>query len=231
MYRWLAILLIAFPALAWGQSSTNTLPPSMTVSDLGTLIPARQGARALVTDGATATDCTVGSGSTSVICEYDGSGWIPASSGTASILDQVILCGQMNENGTVYFGPATAQFGGNDATNAGISSTACDALDNTTEATVDAPILAGLTFAPVGMWCQLAGTLGASETVSFTFHNDTAVVSPSLACSLATGETQCSTAVAGPVLAANQPISIAAVMSSNNTDDDGWCRLTIQIQD
>jgi len=54
------------------------VPPSRTVAQLGTpTMPRLYG----VTDGADATDCTVGGGSTFVLCFWDGSAWTAVGSG------------------------------------------------------------------------------------------------------------------------------------------------------
>lgn len=150
--------------------------------------------------------------------------------------DHVVLCGQMDENGTIYFGPVTAAFG-EDGSDASLSSAACDALDNATEATVDAPIFTDLSFKILGGWCKLAGTLGASETATFTVRTAAADVvttdgsNTTLTCSLATGEVECSIPYGTTTdIAAGATIAIKAVQVSNNSDDDGWCRLAIAVK-
>lgn len=164
-----------------------------------------------------------------VIAEY----WIrndPGNAPVSSLEDHVILCGQLDENGTIFFGPATAAFGG-DGSDASISSTACDALDNATEATVDAPILTDAAFGIVGARCAQSGTLEAGETVTYTLRSAEADTSPEQTCTISEGETDCTiTTPTDTDVAAGATLAVEAVMSSDNSDDDGWCEATIAIR-
>lgn len=147
-----------------------------------------------------------------------------------AVIDTVILCGQADENGTIYLGPATAAFGG-DGSDASIGSTACDALDNATEATADAPILTDTAFKILGGICKTDGTLGASETLTFTFRSAAADTVPQQTCSLSEGESDCSITTATTTdIAAGATIAAKAVQASDNSDDNLWCRATIAYQ-
>lgn len=145
--------------------------------------------------------------------------------------DTVILCGQADENGTIYLGPATAVYGGDGSASYAVGSAGCDALDNATEATADAPILTNTAFKIMGGVCKTDGTLGASETLAFTVRSAAADTTPQQTCSLAAGESDCSITTATTTdVAAGATIAIKAVQVSNNADDNLWCRLTIAYQ-
>lgn len=80
----LGVLLFLVPGLAFGQGTIRTMPPVCLAAGLtdGTCVPERQGTRARITDGDdTNNDCT-GGGSTARTCEYNGSAWVPVTSGT-----------------------------------------------------------------------------------------------------------------------------------------------------
>ena len=68
----LLALLLAINGTAWA-----THPPVGDVSDLGTCTATRDGRIYSVLDGETATDCTTGEGSNTVLCQCDnGTGWV-----------------------------------------------------------------------------------------------------------------------------------------------------------
>jgi len=73
--------LLALSTLA--AQTVDSSPRAMTVFTVGTLPTASSWTNkiALVTDGASAGDCTVGSGSTRVLCVSNGSAWAAASGG------------------------------------------------------------------------------------------------------------------------------------------------------
>lgn len=177
-------------------------------------------------DVASGGDLDIESGGAFKIAGTDISGQL----GGGAVLDTVILCGQADENGTIYLGPVTAAYGGN-GSDASIAGTACDALDNATEATVDAPILTNTAFAVVGGVCKTNGTLGASETVTFTMRSAAADTSPVQSCVISEGESDCSITTSTTTdVAAGATIAMKAVQVSNNSDDDLWCRMTIAYQ-
>lgn len=155
----------------------------------------------------------------------------------AVVTDHVILCGQLDENGTIYFGPNTTVFGGDASASSAVGSAACDALDNATEATADAPIFTNNSFKIMGGWCETDGTLGAGETLTFTVRTAAADAvttdgsNTSLSCSLAAGETDCSIPYGTTTdVAAGATIAIKAVEVSDNADDNAWCRLAIAVK-
>ena len=79
----LAALLLLAPSIGWGQN-TNTMPP-MCAADtlLTTCVPQVQGTLARISDGTDATVCTnSGAGSTTVTCQFNGTSWLPFTSGS-----------------------------------------------------------------------------------------------------------------------------------------------------
>lgn len=140
----------------------------------------------------------------------------------------VILCGELAENGTTYFGPSTGAFGGNGA-DLSIGSVACDALDNTTEATADAPIFsAGVAFRVLGGYCKTDGTLGASETLTFTVRSATGSLSGPT-CVIGVGGTDCKFGPQTSNVLPGGTLAIKADEVSDNADDNGWCMLSITL--
>lgn len=69
------------------QAQIGTHPPSCTAASLpaNTCVRSRFGATAVVIDGASATDCTVGGGGTTVYCEHNGSAWVYRDMGSDAI--------------------------------------------------------------------------------------------------------------------------------------------------
>jgi len=88
-----------FPALdtdnAFTGSNSYTKPVILTPTTVAGLPAAStvQGALAAVTDGSSATDCTVGSGSTVVFCKSDGSTWSVVGSPSASVAFSALTTG------------------------------------------------------------------------------------------------------------------------------------------
>ncbi len=149
----------------------------------------------------------------------------------AVITMTVDLCGQNDENSTVYFGPHLTDNwleGENDVTDGSIGGTICDALDSGTEATADAPLTGVLAYKVLGMYCFTDGTLGASETLVFTARSAEADLTPSVTCSLAEGNTSCVSVTGSTTdIADGATIAVKTVQSSNNSDDNSWCRVYI----
>jgi hypothetical protein len=67
-------IILPFSLMAQTKSTYPLQPPSITVSALPTASGVT-GGLVYVTDGASSTDCTTGSGSTKVLCQSNGSTW------------------------------------------------------------------------------------------------------------------------------------------------------------
>ncbi len=101
------LLLIAFSVcVAFGQAK-DVYPRKQASYTVATLPTPTANSTAIVTDGATASDCTVGGGSTRVWCVYSGSAWVSiggsAAPFSASITSSTVLAitGGISRVGTV----------------------------------------------------------------------------------------------------------------------------------
>jgi hypothetical protein len=141
-----------------------------------------------------------------------------------AMLDDVILCGDQANNGEIFFGPALGSIDGT-YTDSSIASTACDALDDATEATADEAIgFANQALTVYGMVCEVSGS--GSNGVTITARSAEANLSPSLACTIATTETTCAAALATPAtVAAGATIAVSVVNTEDLSLQDGWCKL------
>lgn len=89
MKRLLAILLLVGSGIALASQGQQNFGPGSgisitTVAGLANVPAKTKGTIAVVTDGASATDCVTGAGSTVVVCQFNGSAWaqmVAASSG------------------------------------------------------------------------------------------------------------------------------------------------------
>jgi hypothetical protein len=141
---------------------------------------------------------------------------------------EIILCGDLENAATNYLGPATEAFynGGADYSP---NSTACDALDSTTEATADAPIMTNTTFKIAGMFCH--NDDAATGNIVYTMRSAAADVTPTVTCTVATGESDCWAQTATSTdIAAGATIAVKAVPAADESSNDGWCKVLIAPQ-
>lgn len=146
----------------------------------------------------------------------------------AVAIGEVVLCGDSVSASTTYWGPATDswEYGGADYS---ISSTACDALDSTTEATADAPIMTNVAFKVMGMYCKV--TSSGSNGVTMTLRSAAANTTPAISCTIATGDTDCFAAVSSTTdIAAGATIAVKQVTTEDLSAADGWCKVFVGIQ-
>ena len=205
------VLLLAVPAFAQTELNGNVSSTEQTVRDsigVGTAI-------SLGTTSATIKDPTV-------------DGTLTTDGFDAVLNSDIILCGDLANNGTIYFGPGLGELDGTQ-TGLEIAGTACSALDNATEATADAPIgFANNAFKVYGMLCEVTGS--GSNGVTLTARSGAADLSTSLTCTIATTQTSCAAVLDGAVtIAANATIAIKAVDTEDLSAQDGWCKLFIGI--
>ena len=146
--------------------------------------------------------------------------------------DDVVCCGQADESGTVFLGPALTLFGGgSSAITYTISAAGCDALEDATEATADAPLFTNVAFKVTGLYCKLSGTLGAGESITFTIRSAEADLTPSVYCIVGEGETDCRSLTGSTTdVAAGATIAVETEMTSDNADDDVWCRVYLALK-
>lgn len=135
----------------------------------------------------------------------------------------LFFCGNAPNNTTQYFGVP-------DATNiAGYGGTACDAEDNTTEATADDVIWAG-PLKVTGMCCQISSS--GSNGVAITLRSAAADLSPTLTMTIPTGATYgCvypTADTALPTVAAGATMAVKIVSTENIATADTGCVVTVE---
>ena len=144
----------------------------------------------------------------------------------AGMVDKIVLCGQDANSGTVYGGPTAAAYlgGGGEFV---MGATVCNALDDATEATADAPISAGFpAFKVTGMHC--ATSSDASNDQVFTLRSAAADLTPSVTCTVAGSgsATDCSTTTASTTdVASGATIAVKSVNTEDLSGQDFWCQV------
>ncbi len=213
-------------ALVLGATATTD---SVAINSAGTVTIEATGAITIGDASATATTiATDGVGDSEVVLPENSIG----PDEIAGLLTMnVELCGELDENSTTYMGPHITDhwLEVNDSiTDGSIGGTLCDGLESGTEGTADAPLPGLLGYKVLGLFCKIDGTLASSETVVFTVRSAAADLTPSVTCSLAEAETSC-VGVTGSTtdIASGATIAVKAVMVSNNSDDNAWCRVVI----
>lgn len=181
---------------------------------------------------------TVGSADvTSVTLSTDGTGdaevALPENSigpdEVAAVSEQVILCGDIDAGATTFWGPNTTLLGGDYSASSAISSAACQGLDSTTEATADAPLFANTAFKVQGMFCKV--TSSGSNGVTMTLRSAEADLTPSVTCTIATGETTCSSVTASTTdVAAGATLAVEYEDTEDLSAQDGWCKVFLALK-
>lgn len=147
----------------------------------------------------------------------------------AATADQVILCGDIAAGATTYWGPNTTILGGDYTASSAISSTACSALDSDTEATADAALFANTAFKITGMFCKV--TSSGANGVTVTARSAEADTTPVISCTIATGETTCSSVTGSTTdIAAGATVAIQYEDTEDLSAQDGWCKLFIALK-
>jgi hypothetical protein len=225
----LLFFLTAPAALGQLESHHVNKTPYCTVATLATCANQGPGRLAYLTDGDDSTDTTSGGGSHVHLAMYT-SAWKPiAFADEDRVTQEVIFCGQADEAGTIYLGPATAVTLGDGSASYAIGSVGCDALDNATEATADAPLYTDVAFKVLGGICVTDGTL-SSETVIFTMRSAAADTSPVQTCTISDASDCSFTTATTTDVAAGATVAIKAVQIGDNADDNLWCKVTIALQ-
>ncbi len=220
--------------ITFGRNDAGTVTINSADNDSTAAVTIAPGGAAAMTIGTSSTT------STTIVSDDTGDAeevHVVNSVGPADVVGlykELIICGENAENGTVFFGPATAPFGGDGSVSYAITSAGCDALDNVTEATADAPISA-LATKIHGMYCTTDAVLGAGETIVFTLRTavgnavTTDGAATTLTCTMAVGETACRVNTGTTTnIAANATVAMSVVETSNNVDgDESWCSLLV----
>jgi hypothetical protein len=132
-----------------------------------------------------------------------------------------IFCGQLVNNSTIYAGPCSTDPGGEVCT---IGGTACDALDDATEGTADAPLYTDLPLLVYGMRCKVSSA--GSNGVAITLRSAAADTSPALTCTVPTGSVDCqdSVGLSNPVnIAAGATMALESVTTEDLSAEDVRC--------
>lgn len=235
--------------LANGESISNATDGTITLGrdDAGTVTvtAADDDATAALTilPGGAAALTLGGSSTTSVTVTADGAQdadfVVPANSvgggEVSGVRMDLIFCGQAAENGTIYLSPAAGVNGVDlgDGVDYSISSAACDGLDGATESTQDLIIFPEVAAKVMGMYCQQAGAeaLGAGETIVLSVRSGELELTPAITCTISEGQRGCRTLTGSTTdIAANATWAVKAVMTSNNTDQDLWCSVSVMLK-
>lgn len=155
---------------------------------------------------------------------------------TGQPVTSLVFCGQLANNGTIFFGAAnvadaTGEDGEEGNTQASAGGAVCNALDNATEATADVVAYTDLSMKVTGMYCKAVTDSGAtgsgSNGVAFTLRSAVANTTPVLTCTVPTGSIECraTPTTSVPTIAAAATVAVRAVDTENLSANDGWCRV------
>jgi hypothetical protein len=216
-----------------GRSDAGTVTVTAADDDATaalTVLPG--GAAALVLGGASTTSVTItadGAQNADLVVPANSIGGGEVS----GVRFDLIFCGQADENGTIYLSPAAGINGATIGARPELAGATCDGLDGAVEATQDIVIFPNNAFKVMGMYCMQNGAevLGAAETMIFTMRSAAADLTPTVTCTISAGETGCASLVGSTTnVAAGATVAMKLVMSSNNTDQDAWCSVSIMLQ-
>lgn len=145
----------------------------------------------------------------------------------AGVHDSIWTCGQLANNGTVFSGPVVQFLAGDYTTSFVMGGAGCDALENADEATADTPVgWANTAFKVTGMVCEVSSS-GANGVV-LTARSAVANLTPSITCTVPTGQTTCSTTTGSTTdIAANATIAVRATDTENLSAEDYSCKIGI----
>jgi len=145
--------------------------------------------------------------------------------------DKIIICGPLLSSGTNYYQPMLAHYFGDttlDATMGGSGVGECDSKDSTNPL-VDAAVFADVPFEATGMYCKVSSS--GSNGVTLTLRVEGADATPSLACTIATGTTECFTGTDTTTdIGAGDQISVRSVTTEDLSAHDAWCLLYMELK-
>lgn len=191
---------------------------------------------AMVLDAGGAASITIGSADvTAFTVTTDGTGDAEAALPENSIgpdegafmTDLIYFCGQQVVTGTVYLGPVTAFLTGDFTAAYVMGDAQCNALEDSTEATADAPIgYANTTFKVLGMMCEVSSS--GSNGITATMRSAEADLTPTMTCTIATGETSCTSVTSSTTdIAADATLAIKIENTEDLSAQDAWCKVLI----
>jgi len=186
------------------------------------MIPTRRTAVVLV--AAVVAALLMGAGSKKYTNEYN------------NMVTQVLLCGEMANDGTNYMSPvsgwgngASYHFGATQD-NFQIAGDGCDLEDNATEATADEVLYANNAFKVVGMFCELSGS--GSNGVTLNLRSATANLTPDISITIPSGNTTgITTTQTTTNIAAGATFALRAITTEDLSAQSAWCLANIVIQE
>lgn len=186
------------------------------------------GASALTLGGASTTAVTVttdGTGDAEVVLPVNSIG--PTE--LTGFHQNLVICGDDAGAATTnYLGPSLPSWKG-DGSDYSLASTACDALDNTVEATADL-VVSTLALKAHGMRCISDATQGAGESVVFTLRSAAADTTPVISCTIAEAATECRSNVATTTnIAAGATLAVKVVPTGDNAAGNVWCSVLMSM--
>ncbi len=136
-----------------------------------------------------------------------------------------MICGDdAGTTTTNYLGPSLPSWTG-DGTDYSLASTACSALDSTTEATADLAV-STLALRVYGMRCKSNSTQAASESLTMTLRSAAADTAPVVSCVIGEAATECRSNVA-TTIAAGATMAVKVVPVGNNSAGAVQCVLSV----
>jgi hypothetical protein len=135
----------------------------------------------------------------------------------------LVICGDdAGTTTTNYLGPSLPSWKG-DGTDYSLASTACSALDSTTEATADL-VVSSLAMRAFGMRCISDATQAAGESLVMTLRSAAADTVPVLSCTIGEAATECRQSLASSApIAAGATLAVKVVPAGNNSAAHVWC--------
>jgi hypothetical protein len=147
--------------------------------------------------------------------------------GVTGFTQPLVICGDDAGTTTVnYLGPSLPSWTG-DGTDYSLASTACSALDSTTEATADLPV-STLALGVRGMRCKSNSTQAAGESLTMTVRTAAADTVPVISCVIGEAATECRTNTATTTnIVAGATLAVKVVPVGNNSAGAVQCVVTM----
>jgi len=144
----------------------------------------------------------------------------------------ILLCGQQENNSTNYGSPVTG-FGAGALYDLGaaadswqIGGDGCNAEDSTTEATADEVVSVNNAMKVLGMYCEVSGS--GSNGVTLNVRSAAANLTPDVTITIATGNTTGATvAVSTTDIAAGATMAVRSVNTEDLSAQDWWCLVKV----
>lgn len=162
---------------------------------------------------------------------------IPNATGSVGVgyTTHILLCGDLENNGTNYLSPAFGGFANAPAWDFGTGSDSwliggdgCSAEDDTTEATADEIMFVDNAFKVLGLMCEVDD--GTTAAVVISLREDAAELTPAVGMTIALGDqTGVSSTATTADIAANSTFALKTVTTTNESSIDIWCMAKILV--